>query len=101
MSFIDYSIEDGGNSGAGIDSSFIFVLATTGVVGFGLFLIGFLGPLAKLAKGPSAFPAEKSLYYISLIVGLGVSSQFINSLFYPQIMYLFFLLLALFEIGEL
>ncbi|HXK52530.1 O-antigen ligase family protein [Candidatus Nomurabacteria bacterium] len=101
LSFIDYSIEDGGNSGAGIDSSFIFVLATTGVVGFGLFLIGFLGPLAKLAKGPSAFPAEKSLYYISLIVGLGVSSQFINSLFYPQIMYLFFLLLALFEIGEL
>lgn len=74
----------GGNSGAGADSSLLFVLATTGVIGFVLFLCAFLLPLTS--------PNTLSM---ALILGILVQSQFINLIFYPQIMFLWIILFCI------
>lgn len=51
---------DGGNSGAGIDSSLIFVLATTGIVGFLTFMIFLIKIITDLIS--SAASKTKFLY---------------------------------------
>lgn len=125
---------DGGNSGSGVDSSLIFVLATTGLMGFmgyGLFIIRILidlvasatydvkyfynlqlwpvifRPLMKVFDLPRLGiwqrekPAEiksqfLSLPLLTLTLGLVANSFFINSLFFPPIMFLWFSLLGVF-----
>lgn len=118
---------DGGNSGAGIDSSLIFILATTGLIGF----ISFITLLIKLiidqvsssTAGIEAFYTLEfkpfkfmdnvtklpgfgrwyregqarslksnflSLPILALTLGLLANSFFINSLFYPQIMFIWY-----------
>ncbi len=86
---------DGGNSGAGLDSSFIVVLATTGVIGFTTYLLWWLSILKSAAE--RFFQKKNSLsqlIVISLGIGLMINSQFINGLFYPPIMFLSFLILG-------
>ncbi|MCA9748280.1 MAG: O-antigen ligase family protein [Romboutsia sp.] len=68
----------GGNSGAGSDSSMLFVLATTGLVGLAIYILAYFYPLFRF----------KSTLVSSLILGLLLNSQFINSLFYPQILFM-------------
>jgi len=68
------------HSGAGTDNSFLFVLATTGIVGLTSFLY-LLYKVFKLGVGR----AKKNIYSVILIsslLGLIVNSFFINSLFY-------------------
>lgn len=71
------------HSGAGSDSSLLFVLATTGIVGLCLFLFGFAFPVLDnvWTKGCA------SVFSGALVLSLLLNSQFINSLFYPQIMF--------------
>lgn len=94
--------EDGGNSGAGIDSSLIFILATTGFTGFAgfiLFLIKIIADLIpSLTMGGKVFykPNFLSLPLFGLTLGLIAGSFFINSLFFPQVMFLWFSLLGIF-----
>lgn len=58
----------------GVDNSFLFVLATTGIVG----LITFLSLLFKISKtGP---------VILSSIIAVSIHSLFNNSLFYPWVM---------------
>ena len=75
----DYGFFDagtlGGNAGSGSDSSFLLVLATTGVLGFLVFSLSYI------------FPA-KNLILLPILSGLFLQTQFINALFYPQIMFL-------------
>jgi O-antigen ligase len=78
------------HSVSGIDSSIIFVLATTGVVGLISYLSFFGFILIKLTKEGSSF----SLAAVFLIIALFINSQFINSLFYPPIMLILFLLMG-------
>lgn len=66
-----------------IDNSFVFVLATTGIIGFLVFL-GFL----KKAWQSTADPLAKAA-----LLAILAHSLFNNSLFYPPILALFFLLL--------
>ncbi|MBI2310248.1 O-antigen ligase family protein [Candidatus Collierbacteria bacterium] len=66
-----------------IDNSFIFVLATTGTVGFTIFL-SFLKKAWQLTADPLAKAA-----FLAILV----HSLFNNSFFYPPILVLFFLLL--------
>lgn len=73
------------HGGAGSDSSLLFVLATTGVFGFLFYILGFALPLF----------GTWDLVLGALLAGLFVESQFINSLFYPQIMFLLFSVLYL------
>lgn len=72
------------HSGAGTDNSFLFVLATSGVVGFSAFLY----LLFKI------FSIKDSLV-LSSISALVINSLFINSLFYPPIMLWMWLLVAI------
>jgi len=74
----------GGHAGAGVDSSFLFVWATTGIFGL-LVYLWLLGKAAFL----SYLKANKdplSLAFLSSIFGLLFHSQFVNSLFFPPIM---------------
>ena len=66
------------------DNSFLFVLATTGIVGFILYLFLWF----RLIKITSILASAS-------ILGVFVSSMFINSLFYPFIMLWLWIILAL------
>lgn len=125
---------DGGNAGAGIDSSLIFVLATSGLFGFLMFMIFLikvilnmvssltsdsksfytlklepfkilkrvyeLPGLSRWYKEDSARPGFKyvdlSLPMLALTAGLVAGSFFINSLFYPSIMFIWYSLIGVF-----
>lgn len=69
----------GGNEGSGSDSSFLLVLATTGIFGFLIFAVTY-------------FKGIKSRVLLPLLLGLSLQVQFINGLFYPQIMFLWLIL---------
>ena len=79
-------------SGAGADSSLLFVFATTGIIGFLLYLVSYSYCLME------GFVTRnlKGLVIFSVMMGLLVESFFINSLFYPQILFALFALLVAF-----
>lgn len=93
------NLDESGNAGAGADSSWLFILATTGIAGF----LSFGAAYAMLAwmslKGVlySPFSSVKltSLACLSILGGLFVFSQFNNALFYTWIMEVFWLLAGL------
>jgi O-antigen ligase len=71
---------------SGTDNSFLFVLATTGIIGFILYLFLWL----RIAKMTSILAAAS-------ILGVFVDSMFINSLFYPPIMLWLWIIVAIRE----
>lgn len=73
------------HSASGSDSSFLFVLATTGIIGFLIFLAGYF---FALLDRPSYFLA-------AVVFSLLLGAQFINSLFFPQIMFMWLIIYAL------
>lgn len=83
------------HSGAGLDSSFIFILTTTGIPG----IIAYVYVLLKILKlGLSKM--KKGSYGLILVISLGgliVNSLFINSLFYSFIMIWLFTIAGLTE----
>ncbi len=60
---------------AGVDNSFLFVIATTGLIGFILYLFLWF----RILK-------TASVLAIASVTGVFIDSMFINSLFYPLIM---------------
>lgn len=72
--------ENGGHAGAGIDSSLLFILATTGLLG----LVSYLFIWFRLL----VLVRSSRLFFLSVFLGLLINSQFINSLVYPPIMFL-------------
>lgn len=72
----------GDHSSGGSDSSLLLVLATSGVLGLFVFIIGLIRPL------------RANLYWQIILPGLLVNSLFINSLFYPQILFVWLTLLV-------
>lgn len=82
------------HSGAGSDSSILFVLATTGIFGLVFYLLGLIYPVIE------AFVKKSGWWLVvaSLVLGFLLESQFINALFYPQIMFVF--LTTLFLVGN-
>lgn len=73
---------------AGTDNSFLFVLATTGIVGF----IAYIWLWFRILRKNAA-----SALILASIVGVFVNSLFINSLFYPFIMLWLWILIAVTE----
>lgn len=75
---------DGGHSGAGVDSSILFVFVTTGMLGLTSFMFllvkMFLYSLSKVKNSIWA------VCFISSLGGILVHSQFVNSMFYPWIL---------------
>lgn len=82
----------GGHAGAGSDSSLLLILATTGIPGLSLFLL-LWGKIWWEAFGKRSRPIALALF-VSLF-GLFFESQFINSLFYPQIVLWLWVLIGL------
>jgi len=81
------------HSGAGSDSSLLLVFATTGILGFLIYFVAFLFPIIdSLKKRYLGW-----LVILSILISLLIESQFINSLFYPQIMFILFPILFIFD----
>lgn len=80
-----FGVDWGGHSGGGSDSSLFLVLATTGILGF-FFFLGFF--ILLITKAFKYLPDPSSLLLLSSLGGLLVESFFINSLFFPQILFL-------------
>ncbi|HLC93879.1 MAG TPA: O-antigen ligase family protein [Patescibacteria group bacterium] len=79
------------HSGAGSDSSLLFVLATTGIPGFIVFIAAFMFPVLD------SYINNKSTKWLIpvLVAGLMMHSMFVNSLFYPQVMFMWLTLFSL------
>ncbi|HSX08851.1 MAG TPA: O-antigen ligase family protein, partial [Candidatus Saccharimonadales bacterium] len=83
------------HGGAGTDNSFLFVLATTGIVGFVayLYLLWSMVKVGKTNLGENPYSAV----LIASLIALCVDSFFINSLFYPFILVWVWIVIALTE----
>lgn len=87
---------------AGTDNSFLFVLATTGLIGF-FFYLKLLGSILKQSYvtyknwKPNTIQKYLSIAVISSIGGIIIDSFFINSLFYSFVMIWMWVTLGLIE----
>lgn len=81
------------HSGGGTDNSFLFVLATTGIVG----LLVFIYLLYKILAVAKITNTITSKIVVAGILGLCVNSFFINSLFYESILAWFWVLIGAME----
>ncbi len=72
------------HSATGTDSSFLLVLATTGVVGMLFFVMAYFYPVFS----------SGNIMIVSMLLGLFLHTQFVNSLFYPQIMFVWLSLVS-------
>jgi O-antigen ligase len=93
------SLDKSGNAGAGADSSWLFILATTGVTGLFFFVanyaaLGWQGVRLALEQS-DAWQRGLGLAFVAMLAGLAVASQFNNALFYTWIMEPFWLLAGL------
>lgn len=93
-------IDTGGNSGAGIDSSWILMLATTGIVGFSIFFIYWIRVLylvidpVKPARVRTILSTIQNIFacsdfqkaFISFFVGWAAHTWFVNSLFFTPLL---------------
>ena len=84
----------GGHAGAGSDSSFLLVWAMTGIFGLTAFF-WLMFSLTATAWRTKNRPF--SLAFLAIIAGLTVESTFINSIFYPPILVLFWMSSGLLE----
>ena len=96
----------GGSAGAGSDSSFLLVLATTGVLGFAIFLISYFYPIfVSSVRGkeetsgfsPKPFIVKSEVLIVAISLGLLLHSQFVNSFFFPPILFMYFSLISSFS----
>ena len=78
------------HAGAGLDNSWLFVLATSGILGF----LGYLGIWGKVIQRVKRVKREKKVIILVSIGALFVHSFFLNSLFYPWVMAWVWFLLA-------
>lgn len=88
------------HAGAGVSNSYVFVLATTGLIGFFLFIY-FIYKILEITR-PKTDKSGKGMHLGSVVtssmVGVLVHSIFDNTFFYPFILaWLFLLLGALFK----
>lgn len=73
------------NADSGVDNSLLFVLATTGIVGFAAFLLMWE---TLISNAVQHFKKNGNLYagvFIASALGLFINSLFINSLFFPPL----------------
>ncbi|MCX6811259.1 MAG: O-antigen ligase family protein [Candidatus Berkelbacteria bacterium] len=96
-SFLEEAAQD--HSGAGSDSSILFIFATTGFFGFIAYIIFYILSLIKTKKvfsySSSLQRRALALALFSILIGLAFHSVFVNSLFYPAIMVPLFIMLGI------
>lgn len=74
------------NADSGVDNSFLFVLATTGIVGFSAYLL-FWGTL--ISSAIAHIRQRKNILgkvFLASVIGLFINAFVINSLFFPAIL---------------
>lgn len=98
LGFFEISQRLGGHSGAGVDSSFLLVLATTGIFGILAFLSFYFFLIYKNLSARTNF---YSLAAAISLIALLFHSQFVNSFFFPWIAGLFWLKIAMSDVAEL
>lgn len=91
--FVTPQNDDGGHSGSGVDSTLLLVAATTGVVGLS-FYICFSGAILNQLK-KNLKKSSLSLAAFASFIAIIVHSQFVNSLFFPQIMLVLWFLIGM------
>ncbi len=98
----EYSIAGAGisHAGAGVDNSFLFILATTGIIGFTIYgwlimsIFRLYSNVTRVSKDGRIFGRMG----ISILVSLIVHSQFVNSFFFPQVMIFLWIILGVAEV---
>ncbi len=83
-----------GHGSAGADNSFLFVLATTGLVGLSAFLYFLFQHIHFLRKQKNIL---KMSLGIATLISLSVGSFFINGFFYPSLMVWLWIILGITE----
>lgn len=84
------------HAGAGVDTSIVFVLVTTGVVGVAAYCYLLFSICKKLLLQTNDPPLRiPSIFVFALLIGFFISSLFINSLFYPFLMEWMWIVLGL------
>jgi O-antigen ligase len=83
-------------AGAGLDSSILFLLATTGIIGTVLY--GWIITRVIIFYGKLSKPHVLLQMWLTILVGLLVHSLFTNSLFYPWVMIWIWVYLAANEV---
>ena len=89
----NFDSPEGGHSGAGSDSSILLVAATTGVFGFILYLALLFSIFLTVFK--NIRENYINLATVAALSALIIHSQFVNSLFFPQIMLPLFFIIGL------
>lgn len=74
------------HAGAGTDNSFLFVLATTGIMGFLAYMYLWISFIKSLLNNRGEKESVFPYMIFSCIIGLFINALFINSLFYIFIM---------------
>jgi O-antigen ligase len=74
------------HSGAGFENSYIFIAVTTGILGFAVYSVFLINLLIS-----------NELIIQMTVIALVIHAMFLNTVFYPWIMLLFWLYLALFD----
>lgn len=102
LKYIQFPIATPGiasRAGAGIDNSFLFLLDTTGLVGFTVF-IGLTQKMYSLGIRLSQLKKTKNLgtVYIAMLAAVFAHSMFTNSLFYPWVMLWLWILTGVVEV---
>lgn len=91
--FIPSEDGGGGHSGGGVDSTLLLIAATTGVVGFSLYIGWLVAIINQLKRNIKKSPL--SLAVFASFLAILVHTQFVNSLFYPQIMLILWFIIGL------
>ena len=84
------------HAAAGVDSSILFLLVTTGVIGTVFYLSIYYAAGVRSKKNKES--AAIRILYISSIAAVLMHSLFVNSLFYPWILCWFWMLIAAVEL---
>lgn len=74
------------NSDSGVDSSLLFVLATTGIIGFAAYLYMWKAIISSALAHYKNNDKWVAAVFLASILGLFVNSFLINSLFFPAIL---------------
>lgn len=90
--FVKKDLKIQSHADSGTDNSFLFVLATTGIVGFSVYLYFWYCIIKKVREQKNKLAKA---VFISSCIGLFIHALFVNSLFYTFLMEWIFIILGL------
>lgn len=92
--FLDQKTWQDVHSGAGVPNSYIFILATTGILGFIAYVYFWFSILRSIYRSNDKKNVYAQSFIFAVVGGVLVDALFENVLFYPSLMVLVFLLIG-------